>query len=327
MIPSGGTSGRLKFARHDQDSIAAAVRGICGHFAVERMNCVGVLPLHHVSGLMAWMRAALTGGKYLAWDWRSLESGERPAAPPVGEDWFISLVPTQLQRLLGSAEAIAWLRGFRAVFVGGGPVWPELADAAAAAELPISLGYGMTETAAMATALRPGEFLAGDRSSGAPLPHLRVSLTAEALVRIAGESLFRGYFPDWREEREFVTEDLGRLAKGGRLEVLGRRDAVIITGGEKADPQEIEQALLSTGEFTDVAVVGVPDPEWGQAVVACYPGTQRPPDPGRLTAPLERLAPFKRPRRYLALADWPRNPQGKLNRREVARRAEALLRG
>jgi O-succinylbenzoic acid--CoA ligase len=75
LIPSGGTSGQLKFARHDQDSIAAAVRGICAHFAVERMSSVGVLPLHHVSGLMAWMRAALTGGDYLPWDWKRLEAG------------------------------------------------------------------------------------------------------------------------------------------------------------------------------------------------------------------------------------------------------------
>src|SRR4029077_18639896 len=122
MIPSGGTSGQLKFARHDEETIAAAVGGFCSHFQVARVSCVGVLPLHHVSGLMAWMRAALTGGKYLPWDWKRLERGDRPARMP--ESCFLSLVPTQLQRLLSSSEAVAWLRGFDAVFVGGGPLWP-----------------------------------------------------------------------------------------------------------------------------------------------------------------------------------------------------------
>jgi O-succinylbenzoic acid--CoA ligase len=326
MIPSGGTSGRLKFARHDQDTIAAAVRGICSHFTVERMNGVGVLPLHHVSGLMAWMRAALTGGEYVSWDWKRLESGDRPALRREDGGWFLSLVPTQLQRLLASAEAVAWLRGFKTIFVGGGPIWPELADAAAQADLPISLGYGMTETAAMATALLPAEFLAGDRSCGAPLPHLRLDLTDAGLVRVAGESIFRGYFAEEDEKGEFVTEDLGRFDERGHLEILGRRDALIITGGEKVDPLEIERCLRATGEFSDVAVIGIADPEWGRAVVACYPAAQRPPDAARLAAQLQGLAPFQRPRRYLALADWPRNAQGKVNRAELERRAGEVIR-
>ena len=165
MIPTGGTGGRIKFARHDQETLTAAVRGFCAHFGVEKANCVGLLPLHHVSGLMAWMRAALTGGAYLPWDWKRLEAGERPAR--AAGTWFLSLVPTQLQRLLGSPETLGWLRDFDAVFIGGGPLWPELAEAAAEARLPLSIGYGMTETAAMVTGLRADEFLAGARAIAA----------------------------------------------------------------------------------------------------------------------------------------------------------------
>lgn len=65
MIPTGGTSGGMRFVRHDQDSISAAVRGFCSHFGFTRVNAIGVLPLYHVSGLMAWMRSALTGGTFL----------------------------------------------------------------------------------------------------------------------------------------------------------------------------------------------------------------------------------------------------------------------
>ena len=321
-VPTGGTSGGIRFARHDERTLTAAVGGFCAHFGLERVNAVGVLPAHHVSGLMARVRCAATGGEYLAADWKAIESGRRPVLTKAG--WVISLVPTQLQRLMQSPDAVAWLRGFRVVFVGGGPVWSELADAAAAAELPVSLSYGMTETAAMVTALRPAEFLAGDRSSGPALPHARVALNGEGVVTIAGESVFHGYFPGESAGREFVTADLGRLDDRGQLHVLGRRDAVIITGGKKVQPAEVEAALRATREFSDVAVVGVPDAEWGQAVVACYPAGGNEPDLTKMPAAMEGLAAFKRPKRFVAVAEWSRNAQGKLNRTALIAAAAKL---
>lgn len=314
MVPSGGTSGRVKFARHDEETIAAAVRGFCGHFEIERVNAVGVLPLYHVSGFMAWMRCVLTGGTFRAWDWKRLDAGERPEVE--SDDWVLSLVPTQLQRLLANTDAVAWLRRFAIVFVGGGPVWPELADAAAGAGVRVSLSYGMTETAAMVTAVRPEEFLAGDRSSGRALPHARVTVNGEGLVRIEGESVFRGYYPARTEEQVFVTDDLGE-SDGGRLRVLGRRDAVIISGGKKIDPAAVEAVLRGSGEFEDVAVIGLPDREWGEAVVACYPASasNRVPAWERVEAAMARgLAAHQRPKRFVAVRAWPRNEQGKVNR-------------
>lgn len=322
-IATGGSSGGLKFARHDERTLGAAAEGFRAHFGLARVNAVDVLPAHHVSGFMARVRCAISGGEHRAWDWKRLEAGGRPAV--AGGDWVISLVPTQLQRLLASAEATDWLRRFAVIFLGGGPVWPALAEAAAEARLRVSLSYGMTETAAMVTALRPEEFLAGARSSGAALPHARVTIDAEGLVRLAGESVFRGYYPERRTEREFTTADLGRIDERGHLHVLGRADAAIITGGEKVQPQEVEAALRASGEFADVAVIGVPDPEWGQSVVACYPRAGRGPEVGRVEASLRELSAFKRPKRFIAIASaiWPRNAQGKLNRAELARLARA----
>jgi len=318
-LPTGGTSGQLRFARHDQDTISAAVRGFCSHFKLATVNAVGVLPLHHVSGLMAWMRCALTGGRYVPWDWKQLEAGAMPALPE-GDEWFLSLVPTQLQRLLLQPATVDRLRRFRAIFLGGGPAWPELLEAAAAARLPLSLSYGMTETAAMVAAQRPEEFLAGARSCGAVMPHARIELSAEGLIRIGGDSLFRGYFPDWREPQPFATEDLGHVDTAGHLHIDGRRDAVIITGGKKVTPAEVEAALRATGRFADVAVVGVPDAEWGQIVVACYPANQPPPDLPAIDEMLSRdLAAYKRPKRYVAVDPWPRNAQGKIDRAALTR--------
>jgi O-succinylbenzoic acid--CoA ligase len=308
-IATGGSSGGMKFARHDERTIAAAVRGFGAHFGLERVNAVDVLPAYHVSGLMARARCAATGGAHVAWSWKQLEAGERPALG--AGDWVLSLVPTQLQRLLGSPAAVAWLRGFKVIFVGGGPVWAELTDAAARAELPLSLSYGMTETAAMVAALKPEEFLGGARSSGTVLPHAAVTLDAEGVITIAGESVFRGYWPVAGATREFQTEDLGRFDARGHLHVLGRRDAVIITGGKKVQPLEVEAALRASGEFADIAVIGVPDAEWGEAVVACYPAGGREPNFERAVA---GLAGAMKPKRLVAVADWPRNAQGKINR-------------
>jgi o-succinylbenzoate---CoA ligase len=219
-----------------------------------------------------------------------------------------------LQRLLTSAETTEWLRRFRIVLVGGGPMWAELADSAAESRVPIALSYGMTETAAMVTAQRPEEFAAGDRSAGASLPHASVRIDNER-VCIAGESLFRGYFPDLNSQREFVTDDLGRLDEHRRLHLLGRRDAAIITGGKKVQPAEVEAALRASGEFEDVTVIGIPDPQWGEIVVACYAAGSRNPDFSRASA---ALAAHQRPKRFVPITAWPRNEQGKINRAALA---------
>jgi O-succinylbenzoic acid--CoA ligase len=319
MIPSGGARGGLKFARHDGWTIAASVAGFREHFGLETVNSVCVLPLHHVSGFMAWMRSALTGGAFVPWSWKSLESGHFPRELP--QDCCISLVPTQLQRLLGSDAATEWLRGFRVIFVGGGATWETLADEAARLELPLSLTYGATETAAMVAAVRPEEFLNGMRGCGTALPHAQIEIVDD-LVRVEGGSVFRGYFPSIKDERSWLTGDLGGFDANGSLVILGRSDDMIVTGGKKVAPDEVEAALRASGEFEDVAVIGVPDTEWGQSVVACYPGG-RTPRPEVVEAALSGLESFKHPKRYAGIFPWPRNPQGKINHAELLRQAAA----
>lgn len=330
MIPTGGTGGKLKFARHDEATIVAAVRGFTRHFALPQVNAVGVLPLHHVSGLMAWMRCVLTGGDYLPLDWKAVEGGERPTLPAKTHGWTLSLVPTQLERLLRSSgsespdsvkETVEWLRQFRIIFLGGAAAWPALLDRAAELRLPLSTGYGMTETAAMIAALRPEEFLTGERSCGAVLPHARVGFDEEGSILVGGASVFRGYYPEWREAGDFATQDGGWLDERGHLHVSGRRDAVIVTGGEKVNPAEVEAVLRGTGQMPDVVVLGLPDAEWGERVVAAYPAEAKP-DLARVEAAVARLlSPAKRPKQWIAVpGEWPVNEQGKINRAEVARR-------
>lgn len=327
MIPTGGSSGRLKFARHDSYTIAAAVKGFSTHFGLARVNALGLLPLHHVSGFMAWMRCAVSGGEFRPASWKAIEAGERPALPARADGWVVSLVPTQLERLLREPAAVEWLRSFRIVFLGGAPAWPDLLDRAAEARVPLALSYGMTETAAMVAALRPEEFARGERSAGGVMPHARVELGDDGVICISGRSVFRGYYPDWRHERTmFATADVGRFDAARRLHVLGRRDAVIISGGEKVQPLEVEAVLKSATGCARVAVIGVPDREWGERVVAVFAAGEGF-DLARARAAAQReLSAPQRPKDYLALADWPLSEAGKLNRSQLRARAEAQLR-
>jgi o-succinylbenzoate---CoA ligase len=318
-IPTGGSSGAMKLARHDGETLGAAVAGFVNHFGVRRAHVVGLLPRHHVGGLLGWLRAMLTGGSYCPADWKEVVRGEWPDLPMRTEadaGWFVSLVPTQLARLLAQPAAVERLRRFRAVLVSGGPSSPDLLARAAAAGVPLALGYGATETAAMVTVLRPEEFAAGRRDCGTGLPHARLRLDEAGVVHVRATSLFRGYWPAMMVADEWCAGDRGAFTDEGGLLVRGRSDALIITGGEKVAPAEIEEALRAAG-WLEVVVVGVSDAQWGQRVVACVP----PGGPAALPA-LATLAAWKRPKELRVIAPWPVNALGKINRAEVARLAE-----
>ncbi|MBW4693002.1 MAG: 2-succinylbenzoate--CoA ligase [Lyngbya sp. HA4199-MV5] len=98
LIPTGGTSGNIRFAIHTWETLMASVDGFCQYFEVEQVNSFCVLPLYHVSGLMQFLRSFTTGGRLVVLPFKAVERGDRSAINP--EDFFLSLVPTQLQRLM-----------------------------------------------------------------------------------------------------------------------------------------------------------------------------------------------------------------------------------
>jgi O-succinylbenzoic acid--CoA ligase len=155
---------------------------------------------------------------------------------------------------------------------------------------------------------------------------VRLEIADDGRIALETDALFRGYYPEFDASRRFVTADLGRLDRG-RLIVLGRHDGAINTGGEKVQPAEVEAVLRATGEFDDVAVLGLAHPEWGQAVVAVY-ATARRPDFAKVdTLVAAQLAPAKRPKHYVAVPEWPRTAAGKLDRAQLTRWVGAQLRG
>lgn len=324
MIPTGGTTGGLRFVAHTWETLAAAARGLQRALGGGPIDSVCFLPLHHVSGLMQVVRSFATGGRLTLAEWGNLERGEFPRLGRAGA--VTSLVPTQLARLLEVSGACAWLRGFRAVFLGGAPAWPVLLDRARAERLPLAPCYGSSETAAQVTMLSPEEFLADAEGAGRALPHARIEIVDDATgsplapggegrIRVRARSLFCGYHPDVAGPAEaFLTGDRGVLAPDGRLTVLGRADAAIVTGGEKVAPSEVEAAIRATGLVADVAVLGVPDDEWGEVVVAMVAGAGASLETVLRERLRAALAPHKIPKRWVFLSALPRTEAGKVAR-------------
>ncbi|NJM76263.1 MAG: 2-succinylbenzoate--CoA ligase [Acaryochloridaceae cyanobacterium RU_4_10] len=333
MIPTGGSSGRIKFAIHTWATLTASVRGFQDFFKVVSINSCCVLPLYHVSGLMQFLRSLLTDGQFLVMPFTDLLSGqstqeewdvflENDSIGP--QNFFLSLVPTQLQRLLQQPTRTSWLRHFLTILLGGAPAWPALLEQARQNQLNLAPTYGMTETAAQVATLRPHEFLQGETSTGCLLPHVKIRIVDLAgkdleanqagQVMLQATSLFQGYYPDRSQSSAYMTDDLGYLDTRGYLYVVGRSSRKIISGGENIFPEEVEAALYATGLVQEVYVMGLKDDRWGEVVAAYYIPIHSRVTPLDLKESLDsRLSRFKHPKRWVAVRELPRNAQGKLD--------------
>ncbi|MGD8200294.1 AMP-binding protein [Ornithinimicrobium sp. W1679] len=335
VVATSGSSGRPKRVRLGAPALrasgeaTAAVLGGQGRWVL-------ALPTHHVAGLQVLARSVLAGTVPVALAQgrpftcaafvRAVDEaagrGRRSSAQgrvPL----YASLVPTQLHRVLGEGPGAAAAARLEAVLLGGAAAEPDLLARAQAAGVRVVRTYGMSETAG------------GCVYDGRPLPGVLVRTgPPDDRVRIAGPVLADGYLddPDLTAasfvvedgRRWFVTGDRGRLREG-RLQILGRLDDLIVTGGHKVEPRDVEAALRTVPQVEDALVVGVPDPEWGQVVAALLvltgpaaggAGT----DLGRVREALTSTLPrHALPRRLLVGDAIPLLPSGKPDRLRVAR--------
>ncbi|MDJ0718301.1 MAG: 2-succinylbenzoate--CoA ligase [Prochloraceae cyanobacterium] len=324
-IPTGGSSGKIRFAMHTWETLTASVKGFHQYFGDRPVNSFCVLPLYHVSGLMQFIRSFLTGGNLLIFPYKLLKSGKIPKIDP--RDFFISLVPTQLQFLLQSDPG--WLSQFHAVLLGGAPMARSLLDTARKYNIPLAPTYGMTETASQIVTLKPEDFLAGNNSSGRVLPHADVTIrsnTGDLLnsdrtgtITIKADSLCLGYYPNIFSDRKyFYTDDLGYFDAEGYLNIVGRNSQKIISGGENVFPPEVEAAILATQLVEDVCVIGLPDEKWGQVVIAvCVPKQKEVFVEDIKTAIGKKLSKFKQPKYWLEVEKLPRCDRGKINYQQI----------
>ena len=174
----------------------------------------------------------------------------------------MSLVPTQLGRLLDDEAAVAALRRAHTVLLGGGPIDPALRERATAAGVRVVATYGAAETAG------------GCVYDGMPLDGVAVAIGDGGRIRIGGPTLFEGYVDDpvltaqTLVDGWYVTSDAGRFDDDGRLSVLGRVDDVVVTGGVNVPAVAVAARLREHPAVVAVEVLGVPDEEWGNRVVA-----------------------------------------------------------
>lgn len=271
----------------------------------ERWLCA--LPVSHVGGLSIVVRGAIGGGTAIVHERWDTERAMRALM----EDGItlVSVVPTTLARLLDAG--LERPPALRCALVGGGPVPPELLRRAAAAGVPVAQTYGLTEACSQVSTQRPGD----DRpDAGPPLFCTRVRVADDGEIHVRGLTV-AGCDP----AAELATGDLGRLDADGRLTVIGRKADTIVTGGENVAPTEVEAVLAEHPAVAEVAVLGRPDPEWGEAVhalVILRPGRSAGPDALREHC-AARLARFKVPKSIGVVDALPRTGSGKLLRREL----------
>jgi O-succinylbenzoic acid--CoA ligase len=267
------------------------------------------LPLHHVASLGALARAHVTGASWVAHERFDIDRVAR--APREEGATIVSLVPTTLLRLL---DADAPLHEYRRVIIGGAPLPDALRTRAESAGVAVVDAYGLSET------------WGGFALDGIPIAGIETRLDAETSeILVQGAPVMRGYRCDPSRTAEVLgadgwlhTGDIGDIDAGGRLRVVDRAKDLVISGGVNISPTEVEHILATHPAVDDVCVIGVPDTEWGERVVAfVVPVTgSRPPTLDDLRAfAADQLAAPKLPRELRVVETIPRSTGGKALRR------------
>ncbi len=277
------------------------------------------LPTDHIAGWQVVARSVLAGTVPARLDGPfTVEAFISAAAGVTGAPRLVSLVPTQLLRLLDDPAGRSAVADFDAVLVGGAALPTPVLQRAEAAGVSIHRTYGMTETSG------------GCVYDETPLSGVQVTLD-EGRVLLGGPVLAREYLgdptltaerftTDSSGQRWFRTDDVGELDVSGRLRLLGRADDVINTGGLKVAPRPVEDALTGLSEVREALVLGVPDPEWGQRVAAVLV-PQLPSAPARRPSTeavrdllRDQLPTHALPRQVVWLEQLPVLPSGKPDR-------------
>jgi O-succinylbenzoic acid--CoA ligase len=330
IMHTSGTTGKpkgvqLTYGNHWWSTLGSTLN--LGH---QSSDCwLLVLPLFHIGGLAIVFRSVITGAPLV------IHERFDPVLVSQTLDTeavtLVSLVAVMLERLLEARAERRFPPILRTVLLGGGPAPRPLLERCAVQGIPVVQTYGMTETASQAVTLDPREALLRLGSAGKPLLPVELRITEQGAVLppgAIGEIELRGPIvtPGYADLPEatatsqrdgwWATGDLGYCDAEGYLFVVDRRTDLIISGGENIYPAEVEAVLREHPAVADVAVIGEPDAQWGQQVVAYIVLT--------LGVEIEasellafcaaRLARYKLPRQIVFRGELPRTVSGKLQR-------------
>lgn len=313
LVATSGSTGRPRAVMLTAGALLSSAHAAMRHLAGPGA-WVLALPPSSVGGLQVLIRSAMTGLDPVSLDlttgFRVEDFTAAATALPSGYPHYTSLVPTQLRRIVQAGEsALEALAGFDTVLIGGAALDAELQAAATSAGVRLVSTYGMTETSG------------GCVYDGVPLPGVHVRASATGL-RIGGEVVALGYHGDPEATRDsfvdtwFLTRDLGHVDDDGVVSVTGRVDDVIISGGVNVATGAVEEVLRRHPDIDDVAVLGRPDAEWGQRVVALVvPTAGSGLDLAELRAEVrDQLGAAAAPRELITVPTLPRLHSGKLDR-------------
>ena len=262
------------------------------------------LPLFHIGGYAMLFRSLLGGGALAV-----MEPGT-PIQDALGRFPLshLSLVPTQLYRMLQNRETLKNLQGLEAILLGGSAVEPVLLQQASKAGLPIYLTYGSTEMSSQITTT-PGPV--DTVTAGRVLPYRELSIGPGDEILVKGPCLFQGYLSGKEPLLEtdadgwFHTGDTGVLSPEGELQVTGRTDNMFISGGENIHPEEIERTLCSLKGLIRAIVVPVSDPEYGLRPSAFIETSEQAPADNEILEQLSReIGTFKTPVAITRVKAW-----------------------
>jgi o-succinylbenzoate---CoA ligase len=316
-LRTSGSTGTPKFAVHALASLIANAQAANERigFGADDGWLLSLAP-HHVGGLAILLRAMISGGCVVLGGGPGALLADLRAERSITH---VSVVATQLRRLLDDASLDRRVRSLRALLLGGGPTPVAWRDEALDRGWPLFVTYGLTECASQVTTARAVRSEGAERDAstdaGHPLDGVELRIAQDGEIIVRGPTLFTGYLDEQSiVDATFATGDLGFVDGRGRLHVTGRRDAMFITGGENVQPEEIENVLRSVPGIEAAAVIAVEDPLWQWRPVAFVAGRF---ERDALERALMRLPRFKWPDRILEMPASERD-RAKPRRRELA---------
>jgi o-succinylbenzoate---CoA ligase len=322
-IGTSGSTGRPKLAMLTGGALRASAEATHQRLG-GRGQWLLALPAHHIAGIQVLVRSLVADTAPICMDlaggFTTAAFARATAEIAPGTRAYTALVPTQLVRLLASADGCQALTRFAAVLLGGAPAPASLLARARGFGVQVVTTYGMSETAG------------GCVYDGRALEVSCVQLEDDGRIRLGGATLARGYLGEpeltaesFSEDLDgtawFRTDDVGHL-DGGVLVIDGRIDDLINTGGVKVVPSLVEAALVQLDTIAEATVVGSPDPEWGQVVSAAVVVAQgsSPPTLDEVRDQLRGILPdHALPRRLVTLPELALRGPGKPDRAAIRR--------
>ena len=295
IITSGGSTGGPKLCLHPYENLnksALATGNWLSSQGVDPNKCAiyNPLPLNHVSGLMPWWRSKCWKINHhwihpkLIKNPEALQSSHNLKKKNNENYLLLSLVPTQLNKLIKSSIGRNWLKQFDVIWLGGSSVSMELLILSRKHQLNLSLCYGTTETMAMISALPPKKFLAGDFNSGNPLMDVDIRLDKENLLEIKTSRTAKFI---WTGQKMITVKDNEGWWKSGDYATIfqegknlsifinGRVDNAINSGGETIFPDQVQEKLLKIAfqyqlPIKRLLLIPINDSHWGERLIALF---------------------------------------------------------